>query len=279
MKRVICLLVIGQKHKNFYNENKKSFEAYAKKTKATLKIFDSCLDTTNLRSIQVQKLLIPSAVLDFDIALFLDLDIIINKNCPDIFNELPQNKSFAAVIDNRSSEEFVKTWSIKNETVKDYFKARNFEYNENLSGSINGGVFLFKPQEVAILFKEYYFSNHNVNTPELGSYEEAPMAYLTQINKIFHALDPKYNTQVIYKIKGTKEGKNLMKNQDLIPEFIRKKINKNIIPSMEYTNFIDRLLENCWILHFAGGYPIPTKKKPLFQFASKIKKYFKHNKF
>ena len=51
------------------------------------------------------------------------------------------------------------------------------------------------------MFNDYYYSNHDQGA--FNSYEETPMAYYTQVNNLFQALDSRYNLQIMYKLKGT----------------------------------------------------------------------------
>lgn len=259
MKKVICLIVIGEKYERIYNKNKSTFLHYSKKTGADLKIINTPPDPTGKRPLLSQKMLIPSLVKEYEIALYLDLDILINKNAPNIFDELNTDSGFAAVVDPRGTEEFVETWTIKNETIRSYFESRNFEFKDSIIGSINGGIFLFRPNMVSALFEKYYFSDHNTGDLHPVN-EEAPIAYITQTQHLFQELDIKYNTQIIFKLKGTAEGKKIVKTKSIIPKFItRRYVRKNkieIYPTCAYRKFYRKILNQVWILHFAGGYPI-----------------------
>ncbi len=261
MKKVICLLVIGEKHQKLFKKNKSQFYSYAQKCDAEIKIIDAPLDETYKRPLLSQKLLIPGLVKEFDIALFLDLDIKINKNAPSIFDVLPKEKSFGAITDPRGTEEFNKTWGneirITQESTLSYFESRNFLANNNLIGSINGGVFIFRPLAVGDLFENYYYSDHDQGP--FNSYEEGPMAYLTQTNDSFFSIDPKFNLQILYKLKGTEEGNRIINNQKKVPSIIRKyyqrKFKTVFFPSKSYKIFVENYLQQNWFIHFAGGYP------------------------
>lgn len=263
-KRAICLLVIGDKYKKLYKKMAFQFSEYAKKCKSEIIVIDEIPDPTFHRPLLSQKLLLPSLLLSYDCCLFLDLDIIISSAAPSIFNLVPENKSFAAIIDPRGTEEFYQTWRhiprILNESTDDYFYERNFPKSENLMGSINGGVFVFRPKEVVHIFSDYYFSDHNQGL--LNSFEETPMAYLTQTKKIFYPLDIKFNTQIMYKLKGTESGRLIEKNEQKIPGFLRKRYYKKkgvvFYPIYQYKKFTKKLLEENYFIHFAGNYPIPN---------------------
>lgn len=265
MRRAICLMVIGEKYQIMYQKLKHQFEDYSIKCDAELVLIEQVMDKTYHRSILSQKLLIPNEMMDFDEVLFLDLDIIISKNAPNIFDELPSQKHFGAILDPRGTEEFNKTWQhiprILAETTESYFSDRDFENNNKLLGSINGGVLLFRPKYIAPIFHEYYFSNHNQGS--LNSFEEAPMAYFSQVNDLFFAINPLFNVQVLYKLKGTKEGDKVSSYEKIVPRIILKlyrKIFKNaVFPTEKYFYFIEKLIEKSYFVHFSGGYPMFKK--------------------
>ncbi len=260
-KRAICVMVIGKKYERQFAFVKPQFEAYALKCSASLHVIDQIPDPTFHRPLLAQKLLIPEQMNNYDLVLFLDLDILISHNAPNIFCELTQEKSFAAILDARGSDEFIQTWKsnqrIINETNLSYFTSRNFEPSSKLQGCINGGVFLFRPNKVAKLFREYYYSDHDQGP--FGSYEETPMAYYTQTNDMFQALDSRYNLQIMYKLKGTTTGQKIVKNEKKIPKILRRLYYKakdcRFIPLNSYKDFARKSLKDCYFLHFAGNYP------------------------
>ena len=262
MKKAICLFVVGNKYTNLYNENKKQFSDYAKKCSAELIVIDKPLDESFHRPLLSQKLLIAEYCADFEIVLFLDLDILISSFAPNVFDFLPEDKFFGAILDPRYTKEFVKTWQhiprILEETTASYFTDRNFDNNPHLIGSINGGVFIFRPQQVKDIFREYYYSNHNQG--ELNSFEETPFAYFSQVNQWFEALPKEFNVQVLYKLKGTEMGNEIDKSEKRIPKFFRKwyykKYKSSFYPTKRYQNFVSELLDQSFFLHFSGNYPM-----------------------
>lgn len=253
-------MVIGKKYEKLYQNLEQKFIDYAKKCEAELCVFQKPLDETFHRSILSQKLLIASKTTNYDMVAFLDLDLIINQEAPSIFDFLSKDKYFGAVLDPRGTNEFIATWQhiprIIAETSENYFTDRNFKVKDNLLGSINGGVFVMRPKLVAKLFSDYYFSDHNQGTH--NSHEEAPMAYLTQVHHIFEPLPITFNTQVLYKLKGTEKGRNALEaqtNANKRKRWLFK--SKKTVISEKYQYFINEELQNTHILHFAGNYPIP----------------------
>lgn len=262
MKKAICLFIVGEKYWKMYNKNRAGFESYAKKCGADLKIIDRPMDDSFHRPLLSQKLLIPSETKEYDMVLFLDLDIIISDKAPSVFDYLPEDKYFGAILDPRGTEEFNKTWGhiprILEETSEMYFTDRHFEANPLLQGSINGGVFIFRPEKVADIFKEYYFSEHNQG--ELNSFEETPFAYFSQINNWFEALPSAFNVQILYKIKGTEKGKEVEHDEKKLPQFFRKYYYKKsgycFYPTKKYKNYVQQVIAENYFTHFSGNYPI-----------------------
>lgn len=262
MKKAIFLFIVGEKYEKMYNKNRAQFENYAIKCGADLKIIDKPLDETFYRPLLSQKLLIPAEAVDYEMILFLDLDIIISDNAPSIFDYLPEDKYFGAVLDPRGTVEFNKTWKhiprILEETDEIYFQDRHFEAHPSLQGSINGGVFICRPPKVAGFFKDYYFSEHNQGN--LNSFEEAPFAYFSQINNWFEALPIAFNTQILYKIKGTEKGNKIENAEKKIPKFFRryyyKKTGNCFYPTKEYRKYVKEIMNQNYFTHFSGNYPI-----------------------
>ena len=253
-------MVIGKKYETLFTAGKSGFLKYAEKCKADLKIVAAPPDPSFYRPLLSQKLLIPSLFSGYDEGLYLDLDILIG-DAPCVFDIFPAEKAFGAVIDPRSTEEFIETWKhierIPKETTADYFTSRNFQFHPHLQGSINGGVFLFRSGVTAELFEQYYYSDHNQGG--LNSFEETPMAYLTQVNNTFFSMPPEFNVQMLYKLKGTPEGKKIVAAERKFPALIKKRYYKksgNIFyPLRSYNRFLKIQLQKSYFLHFAGGFP------------------------
>lgn len=262
MKKAICLFIVGEKYQKLFSKSKDQFVKYAQKCGADLFIIDKPLDESFHRPLLSQKLLIPSVATQYDVVLFLDLDIIISEKAPSIFEYLPEDKYFGAILDPRGTNEFNETWGhiprILEETNEIYFTDRHFEANPLLQGSINGGVFVFRPKKVAKAFKEYYFSEHNQG--EFNSFEETPFAYISQINGWFEALPPKFNVQILYQLRGTAKGKKIEAGEKKIPKFIRKfffrKKGYCFFPTRKYKAFVKDIISESYFVHFSGNYPI-----------------------
>lgn len=261
VKKAVVLLAVGEKYEKLLSCNISQFKNYAEKHNADLVVIKQKPDSTNKRSFFYQKLLLPDQLKEYDTCVFFDIDILINPDCPSLFDILPDDKGFAAVYSPRGSDKFKAFYSnrpeILSETPETYFSNRNFPppYN-NLTGNINGGVFVFKPKLIAEAFKNYYFSDHSQGEKE--AFEEAPMAYITQSLGLFFPLDEKFNTQFFYELY-TPEGKNILKiKKNLFYKIINEifirifKLPPDILIFKKLRTFSNQILKKVYILHFSG---------------------------
>ena len=263
--RVLVVIAIGKRYEKLLLKKLKMFRDYAKKCNAEFQVIKTPLDTTFHRPIYFQKMLIASAFSTYEEVLFLDLDITITKSCPDIFAFFRNDKGFGAVLDPRGTEKFKLTWSdnetVLAETTDSYFTRRNFEANKKLQGSINGGVMIFRPQLIGELFSNYYFSQHDDGQESaFRNNEEPPMAYISQTQDLFEALDYRFNTQVIYELRGTPQGRVLWEKHHKKPALI-KKLQKLLTGSYflennDYRDLVLKIADSAWIIHFSDHLPI-----------------------
>lgn len=264
-KLAIILLVIGEKQKIYFDKVKKQFEQYAKLCWADLIICDDYLDKTpNNNTVAMQKMLMPSKFINYDWILVMDIDILINKYSPSIFDFTEKDKYFYGNLSPVGTPYYnavaLYEWGrpdlimeCRNSFIlqnKDFLEKNGFPVDRSVIGTINGGVWLAKTSEVAEMFEDYYY-NYNyiykgkkIHIPNKAS-EEIPISYLTQINGIFSNLDKKFNYQVGYPLHGS--GKFDTKNSHW-----RSTIYNNI-----YYEWVREELKKCYFLHFGGGYKMP----------------------
>lgn len=263
MKKVLCLIAIGEKYKKVLEKNASQFSAYAKKCGAELVIINEPLDKTMKRSVLTQKLLIPSYLENYDRVVFFDLDVVISDKCPSLFDVLPDNMGLAAVFTPRTSEKFIAHYTVYaprvlSETPETYFTDRNFPPVAGLENSINGGVLVFNPSKIGHLFKEYYFSDHDQG--KYNAFEEAPMAYISQSKKLFIALDENYNRQFFYefytqkgeKIRKTKANKMYKIINNGLEKFFKTPYDFLLTEKLQELKKYLINEEGVFILHFAG---------------------------
>ena len=105
--RVVCVMSVGAgKYRKQYELVRDNLMAYAKKCHADFRFIDDYIDKDKKRDIYSQKLLIPDYLREYEQVLFLDLDIIISPDCPDIFALMPENIGLMAEVNPRSSARF-----------------------------------------------------------------------------------------------------------------------------------------------------------------------------
>lgn len=268
--RAIILMAIGSKHEGMLEANRHQFEAYAKRCDAALEVCRTPPDPSMRGHLFTQKLLLAHQYRQYEWIAFLDLDILISKDAPSIFDFAQSDKGFGAILDPRGERRFERAnqqWhrqpALNKFSTLDCFTNKGFLVSKNLKGTINGGVWLCQPALVAELFSDYYWAL--TKSPEnFAMYEELPMAYLTQTKGLFFSLDEKFNRQVIYLI--SEDGARF---QYLIAR-LQKKLNKRLekfLPKYhpflfpQYCTLINTSLKNNYIIHFSGGFPIPQHLK------------------
>jgi hypothetical protein len=266
MKKLVCIMAVGKKYKTILKRLSKKdgcyggrFKQYADRCGADFVVIDEALDTENYRNILFQKLLIPSKFEDYDLVLFLDMDLAINENCPSLFEILPENYGLAAVLSPVNEDKYQKAWShvehIKHEAPKKYFLRRNFEVSDSLIGDINGGVLLFRPPLVSKLFSDYYFSHHDQG--QSTAYEEAPMAYYSQVNNIFYPLDERFNCQFFYELY-TPSGDRIVTRKSSFKERLKNLVCRFTFKDerfdVRYYGLLEKLVSDNFIVHFSGNF-------------------------
>lgn len=267
--KAIVIMAIGQKYEALLQTNLPQFEAYAERCNATLEVCRSAPDPSMRGHLFTQKLLLPKQYSKYEWIAFLDLDILISKDAPSIFNSVQADKGFGAILDPRGEKRFERAnerWhrqpDLNKLSTNTCFINKGFLENDKIRGTINGGVWLCQPTLVAELFANYYWQA--TKSPEgFAIFEELPMAYLTQTAGLFFPLDEKFNHQVLYFI--SEDGASFK----LFITRLQKKINKrlqNFFPKTcspflfpQYRRFIDEALTKNYIVHFSGGFPIPKK--------------------
>ena len=261
--RVVCVMSVGAgKYRKQYELVRNNLMAYAKKCHADFRFIDDYIDKDKKRDIYSQKLLIPDYLRDYEQVLFLDLDIIISPDCPDIFALMPENIGLMAEVNPRSSARFRKIYAdnerILNETVEDYFTSRGFAAADGLVGNINGGVLLFRPRLVADLFRDYYMSMKSQG--ENTAFEEAPMAYYTQTKGLFLELDYRFNCMPYFEIGNPYADRLYALHQNRLygkAEHVLSRLTgeKHMLLLGAHYKLIRRLFDDgAYIVHFAGGY-------------------------
>ena len=264
----IVLMAIGAKYEAILQETRDQFERYAEKCGAILEICRTPPDPSMQGHLLTQKMLIPKVYKQYEWIAFLDLDVVISKHAPSIFDNIDNTKGFGAVLDPIGEKVFFKTnhyWfnrAPNNITsIDDRFINEGFEFNPRIKGIINGGIWVANPKIVGELFAEYYHEHEN----KLGFFEEISMSFLTQDSELFFPLDRRFNDQLIY--FSCKENARFnyltIKLQKKINQVLNRVIPKRVryLFLQPYISLIEKTLDSSFILHFSGGYPIPKELK------------------
>lgn len=277
-RNAIVLMVIGKKYEKQFLFNKKKFYLYAKKINCDLIICDQPPDLKFKRSLLHQKLLLPSLYDKYDWIACLDIDLIISKNAPSIFDYINTEKGFGAFVTPRHTEKwknavkniYEHSEEILKETHESYFQSRNFpEFPKGTEtiASINGGVTLSNPKKVSKLFKEIYYSNFKpsikINTTmvyrEPDANEEAFAAYISQINNLFFSIPEKFNNIVLYNMFEDLKNPVSQLYKSRYFKLIRKIHSNFNIPNIfypkVYRNFLSEQLKKSYFLTFHGNFP------------------------
>jgi hypothetical protein len=257
----IVLMAIGDKYSRSLNAVRGMFLRYASSCNADLVVCDVPPDPSFKRNVLCQKMLLPDLYKQYDWIAFLDLDILISRHAPSIFDFTDDRGAFSAVVDQRDSEKFENVvrgfWkqpAILNETHKSYFSDRGFPDHPLRKASVNGGVWLCKPSRISSLFRTFYFS-------EFGPmvHEEAMMAFVAQRANLFFELDYRFNTQLIFELFSSLQSPVLGEINGWRFRWFKRHCAENIPLRHEYPRAYQALVnstqENCYFLHFSSGFP------------------------
>ena len=267
-------MAIGDLYLRILEDVRAQFEAYAEKCRADLFVVLQPIDETFHRGLMAQKMLIPDLFLNYDWVMFCDLDVFINEESPSIFDEIPNNKFFGAVLDPRGSPQFInivkKYWGypeILEETHRSYFTDRGFVPHEGIVGSINGGVFVCSPQKCAPILKSCYLSDFEENARAGGcirerspsANEESLMAYAMQTADLFFPLNPKFNAQFAYEVYKEVEPSDVNSFRGWYFRILYRLDRFFAVPYLMYPmqikKIFNRIRKQNYVVHFAGRIP------------------------
>ncbi len=210
MKKAIVTLAVGEKYEASFNKSCRSlWTKYAEKHQSDLIVFTRPLDTSQKaqsRNVSWQKCLILSSeqIKSYDQVAWVDSDILINPDSPDIFEDVPIEK--IGVVDEYSipsKEEhqqclrlMYQHWSSRNITFMEDLTATDYHKNFGLSGEFNsvaqGGVIVFSPAHHRNLMEHIYHAYEDKGQ-SFWHYEMRPLSYEIQSNKLEHWISPKFN--------------------------------------------------------------------------------------
>jgi hypothetical protein len=165
-KRAIVTIAIGAYHEKLYSVVEPFFQAYAKKVGADLIVWR---DQGNHSMPHYRKLDLGDVLNDYERVCYIDADIIIREDAPDIFEMVPADR-FGAFEEGQYDD--------RADTLLNFFKKMDFEPEEDCQADYwNTGVMVFSQGHQPIFLQP-------VN--EIMSFYEQ-----TYLNFMFHALKVK----------------------------------------------------------------------------------------
>lgn len=244
MKVCLVTLCIGEKYINQYNNLFRHFhEDYAKKCNYDFKIITDYIQEPKHPSvISLNKILVCEYnwKIHYDIIIFIDADIIINKTTPPLHNYYNFGDKIGCVNSNPDLEARVQgNINSKNKiTAKEYYKIKS-NHTIDTEHIINTGVLVIQPnkhkQFLQNIFKQY--SQSQINNKEGFHYEQSVIGYELQKNNISFLMDSKWNA--IW--KNNKYYNNFIKKKNItLQEFFNDNFFIHLAGKCDF-NLIDKL--------------------------------------
>jgi hypothetical protein len=274
MKKALVTLAIGSKHlSNFKNFCYDSWNTYAQKHNLDLVVITNPLDVSpraQSRSPAWQKSLILSQqeVREYTQVAWVDSDILINPQSPNIFDDVPIEMIGAVDMyaapnseDYRISlERLYEYWSkngvkfINNISATDFHK--NFGLEEEFQSVVQTGVLVLSPKHHRDLL-EHVYNKYEDKGEGCWNFEMRPLSYEILKNKFVHWLNPKFNMswvfirQYFYPFLNKPDKPNSFLNKVLRKSGLTPKsstLKTSLITKCATTAFL-----NNYFLHFAAS--------------------------
>lgn len=265
MKKALVTLAIGKSYELMFEKLCRRFwSAYADNHNFDIVVLKNHLDISEKaqsRSPAWQKCLILSQpeVREYDQVVWVDSDILINPNSPDITeNVLIEKIGAVDAYATPSKDEFdnmiqrlYKFWTDTGASYIDNLTAKDFYQKFGLSGEfesvIQTGCMVLSPKHHKELLEHVYYSYEDKGTSS-WNYEMRPLSYEILANNYEYWLSPKFNMswplikQFSYPFLNKKNNtaKKIMKKIGVDP-------NSKLISKCVTTAFL-----NNYFLHFAG---------------------------
>lgn len=254
--KAIVTIALGKKFvrmtKNYCQKN---WEAYAQKHGYDVIFIEEPLDKSERaqkRSPSWQKLLVCSQewAKKYERIVWVDADVLINPNAPDISKNVPLDKIGATnereqpIKDHHilAISRMYKHWGLlglefnESYAVPEYYKEYGIDCD--LQDIVQCGILVWSPQHHA-KFLKYVYDNYEDNDHRLN-YEMRPTSYEILKNNLVHWLDPRFN-YLMHLIKAAYYPYLL--DHKKLPWHCRKQIRKTTLQT---------IFENSYFLHFIG---------------------------
>jgi hypothetical protein len=237
MKVLLITLAIGEQYLKIYNLLfRQSHEEYAKRHGYDFKIITNFLSSkTNLpiqhpHLISFQKILVCSQPFSktYDYIIFIDADVLINKNAPALHNIIDFGDKIGIVDEYSQPTKELRIQLQKNnkweDNATDYYKLAGLDINTYKV--LNTGVLVMQPAKHASFLLDIYnkYGKMAINHPRGFGYEQSCIGYELQKTNNYVLLDNKWNALWILYRDTNCFGRNLqeMYNQNYFIHFAGK---------------------------------------------------------
>lgn len=203
MKCCLVTICIGEKYLSEYNNLfKPSQEKYAEKCGYDFKVITDYIQKPYDKSlISFNKILVCDYNWDkeYDYIIFVDADIVINKNTPSLHDYYDFGEKIGVVNQSQPITETIirieeKIDKLHEITANDYYKLKANLYIET-DKILNTGVLVIQPQKHNIflrnIFNKYYKTQ--INNQSGFHYEQSVIGFELQKNNMYFIMDMKWN--------------------------------------------------------------------------------------
>jgi len=258
--KAIATLLIGDAYIKVFNEYfRKDWTAYCSRYDIDLVIIEAPLDTSeraSKRSPAWQKCIIHQhpSLKRYDQIAWVDADIKIRRNAPNIFNGIPIEKigatdeyatptpedHYAILKNNYDKWDQLGVKYIRNLTPQEYHE--NFGLKGTWSNVVQTGVFVYSPKIHSEILERVY-NNYEDKGHASWNYEMRPLSHEMISSGNVQWLSPKFNMVWNY----YKEYYYPFLETEYTSRFRKKRAKKL------YSDCVKTAFENNYFLHFAGG--------------------------
>ncbi len=265
--KAIILLAYGKKGRFILDLFHSQWLSYAANVDADLLIISNSLDPAALQFTMAQKLLIPAAFARYKYICYVDLDIVISPNSPDVFQDI-DSTPFQAFIPNIKSSEYINTchnfFGVSPvESCQEFFQL--YGLNPSLQAvHFNTGVFICNTKLCANLFCDYYHQYKSFH--HLHNACELLMGMAIDAHLECSPLDARFNYQPLFTLYGNNIYSPI---RNSVHFKLSRKIelsypNYRIPYPSAYVQFVHNMSREAWFIHFAGKLPYLNFANNLF---------------
>lgn len=201
MKCCLVTICIGKTYLQQYNKLfKKSQKKYARKCSYDFKVITNYIkEPKHPDLISLNKILVCDYPWEkeYDFIIFIDADIIINENAPEIHKAYNFGDKIGVVNQSQPTLKAKIEIQIKRGyeiTAKDYYKSKS-NHDIETDHVINTGVLIIQPKKHKLFLRnifDTYFKNQ-IGNKERFHYEQSVIGYEIQKNNMHYFIDMKWN--------------------------------------------------------------------------------------